>query len=145
MRLATLKPFLYGILASLLLLGAYFSILTLVSGWSFAQDQFKQFWYFIVSLAVGFGVQVGLYTHLRNRIASMHGEGKMLGVTGTTSAAAMVSCCAHYLVNIFPLIGTAGVLTVIAQYQVQFFWLGLAMNLAGIFYIASRIIKVKTL
>ena len=60
-----LKPILYGILASGLLLGIYFAILTLVSGWNFAQNQFSAFWYFIVSLAVGFGIQIGLYSYLR--------------------------------------------------------------------------------
>lgn len=42
MRIATLKSLLYGILASLVLLGAYFSILTLVSGWSFADEYFAR-------------------------------------------------------------------------------------------------------
>ena len=56
-----IKSVLYGFLASGLLLGIYFVILTLVSGWGFAQDQFFQFSYFIVSLALGFGIQIGLY------------------------------------------------------------------------------------
>ena len=90
------KSILYGSLACGLLLGVYFAVLTLVSGWDFAQDQFSQFWYFIVSLAAGFGVQIGLYAYLRNLIKGMHGGGKVLGVTGTTSSAAMISCCTHY-------------------------------------------------
>ena len=79
------KSILSGILASSLLLGVYFAVLSLVSGWGFAQDQFSDFWYFIVSLALGFGVQIGLYVYLRGLIREKHGSGKVLGVTGTTS------------------------------------------------------------
>lgn len=139
----TLKSILYGMLASGLLLGVYFTVLTLVSGWNFAQDQFADFWYFIVSLAIGFGIQIGLYTHLRRLIKGMHGEGKILGVTGTTSTAAMISCCTHYLANLLPILGTVGIVTFVAQYQVELFWVGLLFNLGGIFYIANRIIKFK--
>ncbi|MEK7507813.1 MAG: hypothetical protein AAB602_01890, partial [Patescibacteria group bacterium] len=90
------KSMLYGILATMILLGIYFTVLSLVSGWNFAQDQFSVFWYFIVSLALGFGVQIGLYTYIRGFIKGKRGEGKVLKVTGTTSTAAMISCCTHY-------------------------------------------------
>lgn len=137
------KPLLYGILASAILLGVYFVTLSLVSGWSFAQSQFLTFWYFIVSLAIGFGVQVGLYIHLKYLARDGHETGKLLGVTGTTSTAAMISCCAHYLANLLPLLGAAGIVTFVAQYQVKLFWIGLLFNLGGILYITSRIIKIK--
>ncbi len=137
------KSIAYGISASLVLLGVYFVVLTLVSGWSFAQDQFAQFWYFIVSLAVGFGIQIALYTYLKNLIKGGQGNGKVLGVTGTTSTAAMISCCAHYLVNLVPILGVTGLVTFVAQYQVELFWVGLLFNLGGIFYIANRIIKFQ--
>jgi len=138
-----LKSILYGILASGLLLGVYFSVLTLVSGWGFAQNQFSQFWYFIVSLAVGFGIQIGLYAYLRNLIRDGHGEGKVLGVTGVTSTATMISCCTHYLTNLLPILGAVGIVTFVAQYQTELFWVGLLFNLGGIFYITNRIIKFK--
>ncbi len=139
MSRARIAPILYGILSSGLLLGVYFVVLTLVSGWSFAEDQFSEFWYFIVSLAIGFGIQIGLYTHLRGLIKGMHGEGKVLGVTGTTSTAAMISCCTHYLANLLPILGTVGIVTFVAQYQVELFWAGLLANLYGIVYIANKV------
>ena len=138
---ATAKPILFGTLASILLLGVYFAVLTWVSGWSFAQIQFSQFWYFIVSLAVGFGIQIGLYNYLKGQIHGSHGEGKVLGVTGTTSTAAMISCCAHYLVNLLPILGVAGVVTFVTAYQVELFWVGILFNLFGILYITGRVIK----
>lgn len=138
---ATLKPIVFGIIASGLLIGIYFAILSLISGWNFANDQFLAFWYFIVSLAIGFGIQIGLYTHLRNLIKGGQGSGAVLGVTGTTSTAAMISCCTHYLANLLPILGIAGVVTFVVQYQIQLFWVGLMFNVGGILYIASRIAK----
>ncbi len=130
-------PVLYGVFASVALLGAYFGVLTFVSGWGFAQSQFSSLWYFIVSLAVGFGIQVGLYAYFKTLIAG--GGGKVLGVTGATSTAAMVSCCAHYLVNLLPVLGAVGIVTFVAQYQIELFWVGILFNLGGIAYMASRI------
>lgn len=129
-----------AIIATLILLGVYIAIVSFVSGWDFMLDQFSQFWYFVISLAVGFGIQIGLYTYLKNAIkqkASPH----VLAVSGTTSTAAMISCCAHYLVNLLPILGTVGIITVISQYQVEFFWVGLVFNFAGILYMLSKVIK----
>ncbi|MGB3921793.1 MAG: hypothetical protein WBL19_00720 [Minisyncoccia bacterium] len=137
------RSILYGTLASAILLGAYFAVLTLVSGWNFAQSQFTTFWYFIISLAMGFGIQIGLYTYLWNLIQGSPGGGKVLGVTGTTSTVAMISCCTHYLVNLLPILGAVGIVTFVAQYQIEFFWIGILFNLGGILYIASKIIEFK--
>lgn len=135
------KSILYGTLASAILLGVYFAALSLISGWNFAQDQFFAFWYFIVSLATGFGVQIGLYSHLRNLIRGGQGGGKVLGVTGATSTATMISCCTHYLASLLPVLGVTGAVTFVAQYQVELFLVGILFNLGGIFYITNRIIK----
>src|SRR3989344_7394288 len=124
---STTKSIAYGILGSSILLGVYFAALSLVSGWGFAQDQFFSFWYFIVSLALGFGIQIGLYSYLRSLIKGKHGEGKVLGVTGTTSTATMISCCTHYIANLIPILGTVGVVTFVAQYQIELFWVGLLL------------------
>lgn len=137
------KPAFFGILASVILLGIYFVVLTLVSGWNYALGQFSQFWYFIVSLAAGFGIQIGLYTYLRNLIHGGTGSGKVLGVTGTTSTAAMISCCTHYLVNFLPVLGVTGLVTFVAQYQTELFWVGILFNLSGIGYMINKILKFR--
>ena len=137
------KSIVYGISASIVLLVIYFTVVSLVSGWGFAKNQFSQFWYFVVSLAVGFGIQVALYTYLKNLIKNGQGSGKILGVTGTTSTAAMISCCAHYLVNVLPILGATGIMTFMAQYQIKFFWVGLLFNVAGVTYMANKIFKYK--
>lgn len=70
-------------------------------------------------------------------------SGRTVAVTGTTSTLAMISCCAHYLANIVPILGIAGALSVVAAYQVQIFWIGLAFNIFGIVFISNKIIKFK--
>jgi len=135
------KSVLYGILASTILLGVYFAVLTLVSGWSFAQSQFASYWYFVVSLTVGFGIQIALYQYIKSLVHSGQGMGKVVGVSGTTSTAAMISCCAHYLVNLIPILGVTGLTTFAAQYQIKLFWVGIFFNIAGIVYMANKIYK----
>lgn len=132
-----------GTAAALTLLGVYFAVLSLVSGWNFAASQFTEFWYFIATLALGFGVQIGLYAYLKRSLHHGNASGKIIAATGTTSTAAMISCCTHYLVNILPVLGATGIATIAAQYQVKLFWVGIAFNLLGIAFIARRIIKVK--
>lgn len=138
-----IKPIFYGVLASMILLGFYFAILTLVSGWSFTQSQFASYWYFIISLVVGFGVQIALYQYIKSLVHSGQGMGKVVGVSGTTSTTAMISCCAHYLVNLVPILGITGLATFVAQYQAKIFWVGLAFNIFGIAFIGNRIFKFK--
>lgn len=127
------------------LLVVYFSITASISGWNFAVRQFSQFWYFVTALALGFGIQIALYAYLKEEIKNKNTgiSGRSLAVTGTTSALAMISCCAHYLVNIVPILGITGVLSIISQYQIELFWVGLVFNLFGIAYIGNKIIKFK--
>jgi len=133
------RSILKGFMATTILLIVYFIIVSFVSGWNFAQIQFKQFWYYITTLAIGFGTQVGLYSYLRSIIRGV--SPRVVATTGATSTVAMISCCAHYLVNILPILGTVGIITVISQYQVQFFWVGLLFNFAGIIYMANKVYR----
>ena len=143
MSSAIVKSILYGALASVALLGFYFAVLTFVSGWTFTQSQFATFWYFVVSLATGFGIQIGLYTYFKGIVHENAGSNKVLGMTGTTSTAAMVSCCAHYLVNLLPILGVTGLVTFVAQYQVKLFFVGIFFNIAGILYMINKIYTFK--
>ena len=144
------KPLVYGFLASIILLLAYFGVLTAVSDWRYATSQFRNFWYFILSLAGGFGIQFGLFIHLKSLVRQAQhqiGAGQaskgMVVTSATTSTLAMISCCTHYLVNILPFLAAAGVVTFVAQYQIEFFWIGIAFNFIGIIFILSRIGKFK--
>lgn len=134
------KSAFYGLMGTTALLAVYFSVVSLISGWPFALDQFSQFWYFIVSLAIGFGIQLGLYTYLKNAVHQKNASVEILAISGTTSTATMLSCCAHYLVNILPIIGATGIISLIGQYQTELFLVGLAFNIGGIAYISRKVI-----
>ena len=136
---AWMRPVLYGVVAFALLLGMYALVLTLVSGEEFLRSQFVQFWYFVLTLAVGFGVQVGLYTRLRRVKRHDSGSGKVVAVSGGTSTAAMISCCAHYITNVLPVLGATGLVALVAQYQTELFWVGLVFSLAGIVYVGRKL------
>lgn len=133
------RPAGFGLLAFGLLLAAYFGVLTLVSGWKFTVDQFSEFWFYLLPLGAGFGVQVALYTRLRELVLNSRESRNVMAASGTTSTAAMISCCAHYLVNVAPVLGATGLVTFAAQYQVEFFWIGIAFNAAGIAYIGNKL------
>ncbi|OGA04123.1 MAG: hypothetical protein A3I00_07310 [Betaproteobacteria bacterium RIFCSPLOWO2_02_FULL_64_12] len=143
MELNVFRPLAAAIAAALALLVLYFGVLTLVSGWEFTVEQFRTYWYFVTALAAGFGVQVGLFLYLRALVHGARSQGVVVATSGTASTAAMISCCTHYLANIAPIIGAAGLVTFAGQYQVELFWVGLAFNAAGIVYIGSKVIQAS--
>lgn len=132
-----------GVLAFGALLAVYFAALTLVSGWSFTVGQFSEFWYYIVPLAAGFGVQVALFVRLRQVVSRAKETGAVVAASGTTSTVAMISCCAHYLTNVAPVLGATGLVAFAAQFQVELFWVGLLFNLAGIGYVGNKLFKAS--
>ena len=137
------RPVLYGVAACAVLLALYLVVLTLVSGWAFTLAQFVAFWYFVVTLAVGFGVQIALYTRLRHVTRHADGSGKVVAVSGGTSTAAMISCCTHYLTNILPVLGATGLVALVAQYQTELFWVGAAFNAAGVTYVGRKLLQAS--
>lgn len=135
-----LKSFRNASIAVLILLGVYVIVVSFVSGWDFMLEQLSKYWYYIGLLAIGFGIQIGFYSYLKNSI-SQNLSPKVVATSGATSAAAMISCCAHYLVNILPILGTIGIITIISQYQIQLFWVGLLFNFVGIVYMANKVYR----
>ena len=137
-----IKPVIFGAVAMVLLLLLYFLLLSFVSGWNFTEVQFKDNWYWIISLSLGFGIQIGIFTYLRamHKIAV---SGKVVAASGTASTVAMVSCCAHYLANVLPIIGVSGLAAIIGQYQTELFLVGLISNILGIAYLGGKVIKLK--
>ncbi len=130
---------LYGVAAAALLLGVYALVLMLVSGAEFLRAQLAQYGIFVFALAAGFGAQVMLYARLRQVTRHDGASGKVVAVSGGTSTAAMISCCAHYLTNVAPVLGATGFIAVVAQYQTELFWVGLAFNGAGVVYVGRKL------
>jgi len=138
------KSVFWGLAGTAGLLIFYFVILDLISGWNFTKSQFDDNWYWIIGLSSGFGLQIGIFSYLRalNRTAS---SGKIIAASGATSTIAMISCCAHYFVNILPFLGISGLAMIIGQYQTELFYIGLLSNIAGIAYMTNKLIKLKNL
>lgn len=131
-----------GITGAGVLLGFYFLTVGAISGWAFARSQFLQNWYWIGGLSAGFGIQLFLFTYLR----ALHRErmsGAVVATTGTVSGLTMVACCAHYLVNILPIIGISAFAAVVGQYQQTLFILGAVSNIAGIAYLTMQVININ--
>lgn len=141
--IANARPAGFGVGAFGMLLALYFGILTLVSGWSFTLEQFREYWFYVVPLAAGFGVQVALFLKLREVVSRAKEAGAVIAASGTTSTAAMISCCAHYLANVAPVLGATGLVAFAAQFQVELFWVGLAFNAAGIAYVGTKLYKAS--
>ena len=136
-----IKAVAVGLLAMGFLFTFYLVVVSILSGWDFALSQLVRFRYFILALAAGFGIQAGLYTYLRNVTNRPDPSGKVLAVSGTTSTVSMISCCAHYLVNILPIIGATGIIGLVGQYQVELFWVGLVVSSIGILYTTRRVVQ----
>ena len=68
---SNLRSYLPGVLASFAIVGIYLGMNTLTSDWYFARVKFSEYRWWIISLAIGLGIQVTLYTlfraHLRGK------------------------------------------------------------------------------
>lgn len=132
-----LRPFMFGLLAALGLLGFYLGIITLAQGWGHAIQQLADDRNFISAIALGFGMQIGLYTYLRG-LQAHAASGGVAASTGT-STAAMLACCAHHLADILPIVGAASAAAFLNAYKTPMLWLGIIMNLIGIVYLLYKV------
>ena len=137
-----------GLIAGLSLLIFYFLVMTVSStSLSATIAQFRQLWYWMIALSLGFGIQVSLFTHLKilikdNRI--INSAGAVTAASTGTSGASMIACCAHHLTEILPIIGLSGFAIFLTRYQIPIIVFGIAMNLLGIIYMLKTIAKIKT-
>lgn len=129
-----LKPFLAGSLGALGLSLVYFLIVFIATKEvAHVFGQFLIFKYWITGLILGFGIQMGLFWYLRSGMHLNDSSSKTALATGaSTSAVAMVACCAHYLVNLLPILGLSAATLFLSKYQTYFFLLGVVSNIAGI-------------
>jgi len=126
-------PWSVGVLAAAALLVAYSLIIGLSSqSWPHLLEQWRIDAAFIALVAVGFGVQMGLYQHVR-RVVRGDGRAAAVAAGGTASSTtAMVACCLHHLSDVVPFLGLSGAATFLIQYKVPVVLFSLAANGAGI-------------
>lgn len=138
-----MKKYLYSFLAGLAgfiaLIVFYFGLMRILAGsWNAAISQFGKLWYYMIPLSIGFGIQVGLYSHLKSLIKDNTGKNMVIGNTAT-SAIGMVACCAHHLTDVLPFIGLAAFSTLLTTFQTPILEIGIISNIVGVYYLLRKI------
>ena len=132
------RSYLYGAIAAVAIVGIYLGMNTLTADWYFAKMQFSEYRWWVITLAIGLGVQVTLFTRFRARLRDikMRAAKSSMAATGGVSAAAMMACCSHYLAVVLPTLGisflSASAVASLEQYQAYFFMAGVISSLVGI-------------
>lgn len=127
------RPVRTGVLAAGALVAGYSLIVGLSSrSWSHLLAQWRLDAWFIALVAIGFGTQMALYSHVR-RVVRGDGTAAAVAAGGTaTSTTAMVACCLHHLGDVVPFLGLSGAATFLIQYKAPVVLLSLGANGVGI-------------
>jgi cation transport ATPase len=136
-------PILAGIAGALVLLAVYLLILSIAQSQGHALEQFSQDAWFVGLITAGFGIQVGLFVHLRASIQRGTSTAVPVG-SGVTSTAAMAACCAHHLADVLPFLGLTAAAVFLDQYRDWIMLAALLMTAIGIGYMAYTVRKVST-
>ena len=132
-----------GVLAAVALLGVYLGIISLAQGIEHALEQLGTDALFVGLIAAGFGTQIALFVELR-AVDRLHRSAAAVTAAGTgTSAAAMLACCAHHLVDLLPLLGLSAAAVFLNAYQTPLFLLSIGMNVIGIAIIARQLRQAR--
>jgi cation transport ATPase len=132
------RSYLFGVIASFAIVGVYLGMNTLTADWYFAKIQFSEYRWWIITLAVGLGIQVTLFTSFRAHLRGqkMRAVKSSMAASGGVSATAMMACCSHYLATVIPALGvpflSASAVASLAEYQTHFFLAGVISCLVGI-------------
>lgn len=128
-----------GIAGAAALLLVYLGIITLAQGVDHALEQMAADAVFVGMIALGLGTQIALFVELR-AVDRHHRTSAAVTVAGTgTSAAAMLACCAHHLVDLLPLVGLSAAAVFLNAYKTPLFLVGIGMNVIGMVVIARRL------
>lgn len=132
-----------GVLAAAALLGVYLGIISLAQGVEHALEQLGTDAVFVGLIAAGFGTQIALFVELRS-VDRRHRSAAAVTAAGTgTSAAAMLACCAHHLVDLLPLLGLSAAAVFLNAYQTPLFLVSIGMNVVGVVVIARQLRRAR--
>jgi len=129
---AKIKGVLWGVFAAIIVILINWSVLALLNYPMMAIDIINQYWYLLVLLIGGFGLQVGLFVYYNS--LSAIGCGTTV-VSGGISGVSMILCCSHYILNLLPFFGAVvgmSSLVALSRYTPHFLWLGVVSNVIGI-------------
>ena len=119
----------YFLIFSAVSLRVLYSLIT--KDWSFSLAILDSFpIIFILALAIGFGIQVSLFTYVRSYKNAL--AATSVSVSGGVSTTSMAACCAHHISDILPIIGFSAAAIFLVKYQLTLILIGLFSNLIGI-------------
>jgi hypothetical protein len=98
-----------------------------------ALSELGRWWAYVAALSVGFGIQVGLYMHIRDFVRAAGGKvnGSRMAMSGGVSATSMVVCCLHHVTDVLPILGLSAASLFLANYQSVFMSLGVLSSIVG--------------
>lgn len=131
--MSSARPWVVGVVASVLLLVIFFLILGVAESWAHAWERFGAQSPWLGLLAAGFGIQAGLFWHIRQQMHLRRAQSlASVAASGGISGGAMVACCLHHVADVLPFLGLSALAPFLSQYQPFFLAVGLAANLWGI-------------
>ena len=126
------------IIAILIVVAINLLVLYLLNFPEMALLQMKKYWFLLVLLISGFGVQIGLYTYIKHK-ALVCSVSTM--ASGGISGISMLLCCSHYLVNFLPFISLAFA-SLLLKYTPYILLFGIVSNAFGIWFMLNKIKKI---
>lgn len=138
-------PIAAGVIGTASLLALYFGILILGG----SADPLFLAWDKRASalpLALGFGIQVGLYVLLKGGHQSplqLFTGRATAGANGGVSTLAMVACCAASLPNLLPLLGVSALTGLLSEWSMLFMIVALAANARGVGIMLYTVLKQR--
>lgn len=135
-------PILAGIAGAAVLFALYLVIISIAESPSHALEQLGQDAWFVSAVALGFGIQIGLFVHLRTNIRRAAATAALPAGSGGVSATAMLACCAHHLADVLPFLGLTAAAVFLNEYRGWFMAGGLALTVLGIGFMIYTIRKV---
>lgn len=115
-----------------LILFYFLTMRVLARSWEAAFSQFEKLWYFMIPLSFGFGIQLGLYKNLTERMKK--NTTKIMATNTTASTVGMIACCAHHAGDLLPIVGLSAISTLLVSYQIPILIAGIIFNSIGIAY-----------
>jgi hypothetical protein len=132
-----------GALATAGLVALYLGLISLAQGFDHAIYQLRADLPFVAAVALGFGIQVGLFAELRATHSRSRRSGAMTAASAGAGGAAMLACCAHHLVDVLPLIGLSAATVFLNDYRAPLAALSLGMNALGIALLGRKLISAR--
>jgi copper chaperone CopZ len=127
----------WGIFGVIFISGIFYLVQALgMQSWTKPIEFMTDNWYLVAPLILGFGTQAGLFRAIH--LLARHGGGGMMAGSGSVSGGAMLACCMHNLVLLFPILGASGLATFFAAYQTQVFLFSISVTMIGVGYMIQK-------